>query len=75
MPSGLTAHPCTQPVWPVRVARSAPVAASQILRVWSSLAETIQVPSGLTAHPLHRSAALWPVRVAALGAGGGVPDP
>ena len=39
-----------------------PVAASQILRVWSLLAETIQAPSGLTAQAF--TLPVWPVRVA-----------
>ena len=42
-------------------ASSAPVAASQILRVLSELAETIQVPSGLIAQPFTQP--VWPVRV------------
>jgi hypothetical protein len=46
-------------VWPVRVARSAPVAASQILRVLSSLAETMKEPSGLIAQALTQW--VWPV--------------
>ena len=62
MPSGLTAQPRTPSVWPVRVARSVPLAASQIFRVLSVLAETIQLPSGLTAQPF--TASVWPVRVA-----------
>src|SRR5665647_2627342 len=44
VPSGLTAQAVTELVWPVRVARFLPLATSQILRVWSALAETIQVP-------------------------------
>src|SRR5664280_2446725 len=42
-------------------ARSVPVAASQILRVLSLLAETIQVPFVLTAHAVTQS--VCPVRV------------
>jgi len=41
VPSGLTAQAFTLPVWPVRMARLVPVAASQIRRVRSRLAETI----------------------------------
>ena len=65
-------NPAPGPMWPLSVARSLPLAASQIFRVSSRLAETIQVPSGLTAQAFHR------VGVAGEGgpfaAAGGIPD-
>ncbi len=40
-------------MWPERVRRVSPLATSQIRNVLSSEADTIQVPSGATAHPQH----------------------
>jgi hypothetical protein len=47
--SGLITQAKTTLVWPVRVARSSPVASSQILQALSSLAVTTKSESGLIA--------------------------
>ena len=63
-PGAVGAHrnPVTKALWPVSVIRSAPVAASQILKVSSPPADTIHLPSGLTAQL--DTTSLWPMRAA-----------
>ncbi len=65
--------PLTRPVWPVRTARSRPVAASQIRTVPSSPPEASQLPSGATATAV--TAPVWPVQDGPLLPGGRIPDP
>ena len=70
---GRSPPPVTAPVWPVRVARCWPVAASQIRTVPSSLAVASQVPSGAIATAVTVAGVAG--EGGALLAGGRVPDP
>ena len=51
-PSGLTATAVTVRAKPLSVRTAAPLSRSQILAVWSSLAETMRRPSGVMAMPV-----------------------